>query len=129
MLTLVVGLTTGIWRMGDGDGSRIGKNKLGCKAFPGYDGFCPGAWFFLSYSGERQSLTSGLSSLKKAPRCSMEEVKADDLRALNTLGHSLLILSLPALALIIQFLCPVTLARADVIILLSSIWYSGRIQS
>lgn len=59
----------------------------------------------------------------------MEEVKADDLRALNTLGHSLLILSLPALALIIQFLCPVTLARADVIILLSSIWYSGRIQS
>lgn len=75
-------------------------------------------------------LTLGLFSLKKAPRCSMEEVKVDDLRAPNTLGYSLLILSLPALALmIIHFLCPVTLAHADVMILLSSIWYSRHIQS
>jgi hypothetical protein len=31
VLTLVVGLTTGIWRMGDGDGSRIGEIYLFAK--------------------------------------------------------------------------------------------------
>jgi hypothetical protein len=27
VLTLVIGLTTGIWKMDDGDGSRIGKTN------------------------------------------------------------------------------------------------------